>query len=85
MTEPDSYSTDFLIIGGSAAGSMAAIRTKEINLDLDVNIIEKAEISRSGAAGRGTDALNNVVVPGIGTVDEHVEAIEIVADGIFVN
>jgi succinate dehydrogenase/fumarate reductase flavoprotein subunit len=75
--------TDFLIIGGGAAGCMAAIRAREVNPDVDVTMIEKAEISRSGAAGRGMDALNNVVIPGLGSVEEYVEAIEIVADGIF--
>jgi succinate dehydrogenase/fumarate reductase flavoprotein subunit len=48
-----------------------------------VVILEKAEISRSGAAGRGMDALNNVVVPGIGTVDEYVEAVSIIAEGVL--
>ena len=62
---------------------MAAIRAREMNPDIQVTILEKAEISRSGAAGRGMDALNNVVVPHIATVDEYVEAIEIVAEGVF--
>jgi succinate dehydrogenase/fumarate reductase flavoprotein subunit len=83
MPEPNPIFTDFLIIGGGAAGCMAAIRAKEVHPDMDVTILEKAEISRSGAAGRGMDALNNVVVPGVGTVEEYVEAVEIVADGIF--
>lgn len=74
---------DFLIVGGGAAGCTAAIRAKELDRDVDVAIIEKAEISRSGAAGRGMDALNNVVVPGMGTVEEYVEAVELVADGVF--
>ena len=75
--------TDFLIVGGGPAGCMAAIRAREMNPDLDVTILEKAEITRSGAAGRGMDALNNVVVPGVGTVDEYVEAVGIVADGVY--
>jgi len=75
--------TDFLIIGGGPAGCMSAIRAKELNPNLDVTILEKAEISRSGAAGRGVDALNNIVVPGISTVDEYVEAMEIASDGIL--
>ncbi|MBN2122763.1 MAG: FAD-binding protein, partial [Deltaproteobacteria bacterium] len=83
MTKKDPVYTDFLILGGGPAGCMAAIRAKEMHPDMEVTIVEKAEISRSGAAGRGMDALNNVVVPGIGTVEEYVEAIEIVADGIF--
>lgn len=83
MKDVDSLSTDFLIIGGGAAGCMAAIRAKELRPEMDVTVIEKAEISRSGAAGRGMDALNNVVVPGIGTVEEYLESLEIVFDGIF--
>lgn len=75
--------SDFLILGGGAAGCMAAIRASEVDPTLKVVVVEKAEISRSGSAGRGMDALNNVVVPGIGTPEEYVEAIEIVADGIL--
>jgi succinate dehydrogenase/fumarate reductase flavoprotein subunit len=74
---------DFLIVGGGAAGCMAAIRARELRPDMNVVILEKAEISRSGAAGRGMDALNNVVVPGIGTVDEYVEAVSIIAEGVL--
>jgi succinate dehydrogenase/fumarate reductase flavoprotein subunit len=83
MMHPPIVHTDFLIIGGGAAGCMAAVRAKEIRPESDVVILEKAEISRSGAAGRGMDALNNVVVPGIGTVDEYVEAVSIIADGVL--
>ncbi|MBN2123388.1 MAG: FAD-binding protein [Deltaproteobacteria bacterium] len=83
MLDFDSVYADFLIVGGGPAGCMAAIRAKEVDPKLNVIILEKAEISRSGAAGRGMDALNNVVVPGIGTVEEYLEAVEIVADGVF--
>lgn len=75
--------TDFLIVGGGPAGCMAAIRAKEVNPDIRVTIIEKAEVSRSGSAGRGMDALNNVVIPGVSTVDEYVEAVAIIAEGII--
>ncbi|HID72714.1 TPA: FAD-binding protein, partial [Candidatus Micrarchaeota archaeon] len=83
MKETDPVYADFLIVGGGPAGCMAAIRAKEFAPELRVIILEKAEISRSGAAGRGMDALNNVVVPGISTVEEYLEAQEIVTDGIF--
>ncbi len=75
--------TDFLIVGGGAAGCMAAVRAKEINPDVDVVVLEKAEITRSGSAGRGMDALNNVVIPGVATVEEYVEGVEIMVDGIL--
>jgi adenylylsulfate reductase subunit A len=48
--------TDLLIIGGGAAGCMAAIGAKEQG-DLDVIVVEKAEISRSGDIGAGNDHL----------------------------
>ncbi len=83
MGKVEILSTDFLILGGGAAGCMAAIKAAEVAPLLDVVLMEKAEISRSGAAGRGMDALNNVVIPGVGTVDEYVEALEIVADGVL--
>ena len=48
--------TDLLIIGGGVAGCMAAIGAREQG-DLDVTILEKAEISRSGDTGAGNDHL----------------------------
>lgn len=74
---------DFLILGGGAAGCMAAIKAAQVAPSLNVVLMEKAEISRSGAAGRGMDALNNVVIPGIGTVEQYVEAIQVISDGIL--
>ncbi|MCP4692861.1 MAG: FAD-binding protein, partial [Desulfobacterales bacterium] len=83
MTDGRFTHVDMLIVGGGAAGCMAAVRAKTLAPDMNVLILEKAEISRSGAAGRGMDALNNVVVPGVASVEEYVEAVEISADGIF--
>ena len=83
MQNQEPLYTDFLIIGGGPAGCMAAVRAKEMNPDIRVSIIEKAEISRSGSAGRGMDALNNIVVPGVSTVDEYVEAVTVMVDGII--
>ncbi len=83
MTDASFTHVDMLIVGGGAAGCMAAIRARELAPDMDVLILEKAEISRSGSAGRGMDALNNVVVPGVSTVEEYVEAVEISSDGVF--
>jgi len=48
--------TDLLIIGGGAAGCIAAIGAKEEG-NLNVLVLEKAEISRSGDAGGGNDHL----------------------------
>jgi adenylylsulfate reductase, subunit A len=48
--------TDLLIIGGGAAGCIAAIGAAEHG-NLDVLVLEKAETSRSGDAGGGNDHL----------------------------
>ena len=40
--------TDFLIIGGGLVGSMAALRAKKRNKELDVTIIDKAKMEYSG-------------------------------------
>lgn len=81
--EQEVVHADFLIVGGGPAGCMAAIRAKELRPDMRVAILEKAEISRSGAAGRGMDALNNAVIPGFGTVDEYLEALDISFEGVL--
>jgi len=81
MAEAKIKETDFLIIGGGPAGLAAAIRARELEPRLSVTVLEKAEISRSGAAGRGMDALNNVVVPGVATVEEYLEAVAAISDG----
>lgn len=47
--------TDVLVIGGGISGCMAAIGAKEQGVD--VTILEKAEITRSGDAGAGNDHL----------------------------
>jgi adenylylsulfate reductase, subunit A len=55
-TKNEVVTADVLIIGGGAAGCMAAIGAREQG-DVDVLILEKAEISRSGDAGAGNDHL----------------------------
>ena len=83
MSESEVITCDFLIVGGGAAGLAAAIRAGELNPGMRTIVLEKAHIERSGAAGRGMDALNNVVIPGVGDVDQYLEAMEISFDGIL--
>lgn len=75
--------TDILIIGGGSAGTMAAIVAKEQNPDIDVVIIEKGEISRSGSIAMGMDALNIVVQPGITTPELYMKSARIATEGIL--
>jgi succinate dehydrogenase/fumarate reductase flavoprotein subunit len=55
--------TDVLIIGGGAAGCFAAIKAKDQAPDLDITIVEKAHIRRSGSLTTGMDSLNVVCLP----------------------
>ncbi|MDI6725514.1 MAG: adenylyl-sulfate reductase subunit alpha [Smithellaceae bacterium] len=53
--------TDLLIIGGGNAGCFAAYEAKTQNPALKVTIMEKAQISRSGATAAGMDAINTYI------------------------
>ncbi len=75
--------TDILVIGGGSAGSMAAIIAKEKNPNIDVTVIEKGEISRSGSIAMGMDALNIVVQPGITTPELYIDSARIATEGIL--
>lgn len=56
--------TDILIIGGGTAGCMAAVEAKEQDPELEVVIVEKADIERSGCLAAGVNALNAHINPG---------------------
>lgn len=55
--------TDVLIIGGGTAGCYAAIRLGE-QTDLNVLVVEKANIERSGCLAAGVNALNAYISKG---------------------
>lgn len=73
---------DILIIGGGSAGSMAAIRAKELCPDCRVVVFEKSDFQYSGTIPRGMDALNVVTIPGINTAEDFVVANRIYCDGV---
>jgi succinate dehydrogenase/fumarate reductase flavoprotein subunit len=75
--EIKAINTDILVIGGGSAGSMAAIAASDAAPDLDVTILEKANIRRSGTLATGMDALNVVAVPGGSTPDEYVNGVDL--------
>ena len=74
--------TDILIIGGGSAGSMAAIRAKEVDPSQEVVVFEKGNIKYSGSIPRGMDALNIVAVPGVSTPEEYLEATQLACEDI---
>jgi len=61
--EPRYIDTDFLIIGGGAAGCLAALAFCE-HSDARVLVAEKADIRRSGCLAAGVNALNAYIAPG---------------------
>ena len=75
--------TDFLVIGGGTAGTMAGIKAKQANPDADVLILEKANIRRSGAIAMGMDGVNTAVIPGNSTPEQYVR--EITTEYIEIN
>lgn len=56
--------TDFLIIGAGASGCFAAYEAKKLNPNINVLILEKAHIDRSGCLASGINALNAYLTPG---------------------
>ncbi len=55
---------DVLVIGGGAAGCSAAITLRELDEDLDVVVVEKAHVERSGCLAAGINAINAYLNPG---------------------
>ena len=74
---------DVLVIGGGSAGSMAAIRAKEVNPDQKVIVFEKGDFKYSGCIARGMDALNIVAIPGKESPELYVESNSIACQGIM--
>ena len=56
--------TDLVVIGGGTAGCMAAIEAKSKDPSLDVLVLEKADIDRSGCLAAGMNAINLYLHPG---------------------
>jgi succinate dehydrogenase/fumarate reductase flavoprotein subunit len=74
---------DVAIIGGGAAGCLAAIAAKEADPAAEVVVVEKASIRRGGSIACGMDAINVVVIPGISKVDDLVRAQMSAAQGVL--
>lgn len=57
-------SADLLIVGGGTAGCLAAIEAARLCPGLDIVILEKAHIKRSGCLASGMNAINVYLNPG---------------------
>lgn len=73
--------TDVLIIGGGTAGCFCAMTIAE-NSNLDVMIVEKAYIKRSGCLAAGVNALNAYITPRE-TPESFVEYVKSDSEGII--
>lgn len=58
MAEVVERTCDLLILGGGAAGCVAAVEAKERAPELDVVVMEKAHVYRSGCLAAGISAIN---------------------------
>ncbi len=82
IVRKEDLAADLLVIGGGTAGPMAALKAKMKNPALDVLLVDKATVRRGGSICRGMDAFNNVTVPGVATVQQYVDSIDLMSDGI---
>ncbi|GAB6137400.1 adenylyl-sulfate reductase subunit alpha [Halanaerobaculum tunisiense] len=80
--EVKTLSTDLLIIGGGAAGCFAGVTAKEENLNLDVLIIEKGHIERSGCLAAGINAINAYITSGE-TPESYLEYVKNDSNGLI--
>ncbi len=77
------HEVDIVIIGGGAAGSMAAIYAQKTNPAIKVAVLDKSKIETSGAAGRGMDALNTMALPPYSFPEDVVEHLTKVTEGVL--
>ncbi len=59
--ETKTFDSDILIIGGGMAGCGAAYEARAWGKDLNIMIVEKANIERSGAVAMGLSAINTYI------------------------
>ncbi len=64
MLRIETIQTDFLIVGGGTAGCYAAIVAARKDPKLRVQIVEKANIKRSGCLAAGVNAINAYITEG---------------------
>ena len=82
MAETIVVETDIAVIGGGAAGCYAAMTARRQAPELDVLVVEKAHVDRSGCLAGGMNAINAYINPGE-TVDSFVEYVRFDAMGIL--
>jgi len=74
---------DIVIIGGGAAGSMAAIYAHRTDPNLRIAVLDKSKLETSGAAGRGMDGLNNMAIPPASEPEDLVQFYTLITEGVL--
>ncbi|GAA4858527.1 fumarate reductase/succinate dehydrogenase flavoprotein subunit [Pseudonocardia benzenivorans] len=80
LSERREMTCDVLVIGGGTAGTMAALTAAQH--DVQVLLLEKANVRHSGALAMGMDGVNNAVIPGKASPEDYVADITTANDGI---
>jgi succinate dehydrogenase/fumarate reductase flavoprotein subunit len=75
--------SDLVIIGGGAAGTMAAIHAHRKNPGLKITVLDKSKIETSGGAGRGMDAINTIPLPPYSGPEDFVEMQTKITEGVL--
>ncbi len=81
-THVDVLDTDLLVVGGGAAGCAAAVEAREVAPHLDVTLVDKAHVSRSGCLAMGLNAINAYLPEGV-AVDDYVASVRRDAHGVM--
>ena len=74
---------DIVIVGGGAAGAMAAVHARRSHPALNVILIDKSKIETSGGAGRGMDAINTIPLPPYSGPEDFIEMQTKITEGVL--
>jgi adenylylsulfate reductase subunit A len=80
--QKETKTTDLLILGGGTAGCYGALLAARKQPDLNITIVEKANIRRSGCLAAGVNAINAYIPQGQ-TVEDYLSFVRWDAEGLI--
>ena len=81
MLEVKKIETDILVIGGGASGLYGSIVQSEKNKELDILVVDKGNMKRSGCLAAGVNALN-LYLDNENQLDDYIDNINTEFEGI---